>query len=70
MNSNDLVICTESLSKSFGEVHAFKSLTLVVTFAISLKLKGLKVALISTAVALIVAALLYVAAIFMITNSI
>jgi len=28
MNSNDLVICTEGLSKSFGEVHALKSLDL------------------------------------------
>ncbi len=28
MNSNDLVISTESLSKSFGEVHALKSLNL------------------------------------------
>src|SRR5574342_1151455 len=28
MNSNDLVICTERLSKSFGEVHALKSLDL------------------------------------------
>jgi ABC-2 type transport system ATP-binding protein len=28
MNSNDLVICTEGLSKSFGEVHALKSLNL------------------------------------------
>ena len=28
MNSNDFVICTEGLSKSFGEVHALKSLNL------------------------------------------
>ena len=28
MNSNDLVIRTEGLSKSFGEVHALKSLDL------------------------------------------
>jgi ABC-2 type transport system ATP-binding protein len=28
MNSNDFVICTEGLSKSFGEVHALKSLDL------------------------------------------
>jgi ABC-2 type transport system ATP-binding protein len=28
MNANDLVICTEGLSKSFGEVHALKSLDL------------------------------------------
>jgi ABC-type multidrug transport system ATPase subunit len=28
MNSNDLVISTEGLSKSFGEVHALKSLDL------------------------------------------
>jgi ABC-2 type transport system ATP-binding protein len=28
MNSNDYVICTEGLSKSFGEVHALKSLDL------------------------------------------
>jgi ABC-2 type transport system ATP-binding protein len=28
MNANDLVICTEGLSKSFGEVHALKSLSL------------------------------------------
>ena len=28
MNSNDLVIHTEGLSKSFGEVHALKSLDL------------------------------------------
>ena len=28
MNANDLVICTESLGKSFGEVHALKSLDL------------------------------------------
>jgi ABC-2 type transport system ATP-binding protein len=28
MNSTDLVICTEGLSKSFGEVHALKSLDL------------------------------------------
>jgi ABC-2 type transport system ATP-binding protein len=28
MNSNDLVICMEGLSKSFGEVHALKSLDL------------------------------------------
>lgn len=28
MNSNDLVICTEGLSKSFGAVHALKSLDL------------------------------------------
>ncbi len=28
MNSNDLVISTESLSKSFGEIHALKSLDL------------------------------------------
>jgi ABC-2 type transport system ATP-binding protein len=28
MNSNDLVICTEGLGKSFGEVHALKSLDL------------------------------------------
>jgi ABC-2 type transport system ATP-binding protein len=28
MNSSDLVICTEGLSKSFGEVHALKSLNL------------------------------------------
>lgn len=28
MNSNGLVICTEGLSKSFGEVHALKSLDL------------------------------------------
>jgi len=28
MNSNDLVICTVGLSKSFGEVHALKSLDL------------------------------------------
>jgi len=28
MNVNDLVICTEGLSKSFGEVHALKSLDL------------------------------------------
>src|SRR3989304_56674 len=28
MNSNDLVISTEGLSKSFGEVHALKSLYL------------------------------------------
>ena len=28
MNSNDLVISTEGLSKSFGEVHALKSLGL------------------------------------------
>jgi ABC-2 type transport system ATP-binding protein len=30
MNSNDLVICTEGLSKSFGEVQALKSLDLQV----------------------------------------
>jgi hypothetical protein len=30
MNSNDLVICTEGLGKSFGEVHALKSLDLCV----------------------------------------
>ena len=28
MNTNDFVICTEGLSKSFGEVHALKSLDL------------------------------------------
>ena len=28
MNSNDLVISTEGLSKSFGEIHALKSLDL------------------------------------------
>jgi ABC-2 type transport system ATP-binding protein len=28
MNANDFVICTEGLSKSFGEVHALKSLDL------------------------------------------
>jgi ABC-2 type transport system ATP-binding protein len=28
MNSNDFVICTEGLSKSFGDVHALKSLDL------------------------------------------
>ena len=28
MNANDFVICTESLGKSFGEVHALKSLDL------------------------------------------
>jgi ABC-2 type transport system ATP-binding protein len=28
MNANDFVICTEGLSKSFGEVHALKSLNL------------------------------------------
>jgi ABC-2 type transport system ATP-binding protein len=28
MNANDLVICTENLGKSFGEVHALKSLDL------------------------------------------
>ena len=28
MNSNDFVICTEGLSKSFGEIHALKSLDL------------------------------------------
>ncbi|HMD81886.1 MAG TPA: ABC transporter ATP-binding protein [Anaerolineales bacterium] len=28
MNSNDFVICTENLSKSFGEVHALRSLNL------------------------------------------
>lgn len=28
MNSNDFVICTEGLSKSYGEVHALKSLNL------------------------------------------
>ena len=28
MNTNDLVISTEGLSKSFGEVHALKSLDL------------------------------------------
>ena len=28
MNSNDLVICTEGLGRSFGAVHALKSLDL------------------------------------------
>ena len=28
MNSNDFVICTKGLSKSFGEVYALKSLDL------------------------------------------
>jgi ABC-type sugar transport system ATPase subunit len=28
MNSNDFVICTKGLSKSFGEVHALKYLDL------------------------------------------
>jgi len=31
MNSNDFVINTEGLSKSFGEVHALQSLTLQVS---------------------------------------